>query len=189
MKTGIGSIIIRKIVTTFVAALIFSAILSFFSLNGSSEILFNKGNLFIGWFIVYFMYIGVIMLIYGSIVSIGIEYLQRKWFQQHDWLYVLILGVFGLANGLFFEESTFAFLGMLAAISYAIIDKWIYKRYSRRKSVKYFVLIPMASLLICWGYFQLTSPPMPPFTKDDAVVFATSGEDTVIDHFPKEIGK
>jgi hypothetical protein len=30
---------------------------------------------------------------------------------------------------------------------------------------------------------------MPPFTKEDAVKFATSGKGTAIEHFPKEIGK
>ena len=32
------------------------------------------------------------------------------------------------------------------------------------------------------------SPPIPPFTKEDAVKFATSGEGTMISDFPKEIG-
>jgi hypothetical protein len=95
------------------------------------------------------MYIGVIILIYGNLVSIVIEYLQRKWFQQYDWLYVLILGVFGLANGLFFQQGTLAFFGMLAAILYAIIDKWLYKRKPASKKIKMLFLNPVASLLIC----------------------------------------
>jgi hypothetical protein len=189
METGIGSFIIRKLVTTFVAATIFSVLLSLFSLKGSSEIVYNQGNHFIGWFFIYLMYIGVIILFYGNLVSIGIEYLQRKWFQRLDWLYVLILGVFGLANGIIFQERILAFYGMLAAILYALIDKWLYKRNINSKSVKMFFLIPIASFLICWGYFQFTSPPMPPFTKEDAVEFATSGEGTPEEHFPKEIGK
>ena len=43
METGIGSFIIRKLVTTFVAATIFSVLLSLFSLKGSSEIVYNHG--------------------------------------------------------------------------------------------------------------------------------------------------
>ncbi|MBT2701471.1 hypothetical protein J7E79_29915 [Bacillus sp. ISL-40] len=189
MKTGIVSLIIRKLVTTIVATTIFSVLLSFFGIKGISEIVYNQGNQFIGWFFIYLMYIGVIILIYGNLVSIVIEYLQSKWFQRHDWLYVLILGVFGLANGIFFQERTLAFYGMLAAILYAIIDKWLYKRNTKSKSVIMFFLIPIASLLISWGYFQFTSPPMPPFTKEDAVNFATTGEGTTIEHFPKDIGK
>lgn len=180
---------IRKLVTTFAATTIFSVVLSFFSLQDSSKILYNQGNQFIGWFFVYFMYIGVIILIYGNLVSIGIEYLQRKWFQRLDWLYVLILGVFGLGNGIIFQESTLAIYGMLAAILYAIIDKWLFKRNTNSKVVKMFFLIQIVLLLICWGYFQFISPPMPPFTKENAVEFATSGEGTLEDHFPNEIGK
>src|SRR5690606_16348941 len=108
---------------------------------------------------------GVIILIYGNLVSIGVEYLQTKWFKNLDWLYVMILGVFGLANGIFFQERTFAIFGMFAAILYALIDKWLVKRKTNSKSMKLFFLLPIASLLICWGYFQLTSPPTPPFTK------------------------
>lgn len=189
MESRTGSLILRKLTTTFVATTIFSAVLAFISFKDGFEFVYNQGNQFIAWFFVYLMYIGMIILIYGNLVSIVIEYMQRKWFHQYDWIYVLILGVFGLANGLFFQERTLALLGMFAAVLYAIIDKWLYQRNLKNKSIKMFFLIPIASLLICWGYFQFTSPPMPPFTKEDAVHFATSGKGTVIEHFPEDIGK
>jgi hypothetical protein len=185
----LGSLIIRKLITTFVSTISFSVLLGFFSLKGSSEVVYNQGEQFIGWFIISTMYIGLIILIYGNLVSILIEFLQSKWFQHHDWLYVLILGVFGLANGIFFQEETLAVYGMLAATLYAIIDKWLYKRNAQNKSIKMFFLLPIASILLCWGYFHFTSPSMPPFTKEDAVKHATSGEGTPIENFPKDIGK
>ncbi|WP_102349220.1 hypothetical protein [Bacillus sp. Marseille-P3661] len=188
MESRTGNLIIRKLTTTFVATTIFSLVLVFFSIIDGFELPYNKGNQFIGWFFIYLMYIGVIILIYGNLVSTLIEYMQRKWFRQYDWLYVFILGVFGLANGLLFPSVTFALLGMVAAILYAIIDKWLYRRHLSSKNIKMFFLIPIACVVLCWGYFQLTSPPMPPFTKEDAVHFATSGQGTVIEHFPKEIG-
>jgi len=189
MEPRTGSLIFRKFTATFVTTMIFSFVLVLVNSINGFEFEFNQGNQFIGWFFIYFMYIGGIILIYGNLVSLVTEYLQRKWFRQYDWLYVIILGVFGLANGLFFQNGTLALLGMLAAALYAIIDKWLYQRKSKNKSIKMFFLIPIASLVLCWGYFQLTSSPMPPFTKEDAVHFATSGEGTVIEHFPKEIGK
>lgn len=188
MQTRISSLIVRKLITTIVATIICSAPLAYFYIN-SSNFIYNQGNQFISWLFIYSMYIGVIILIYGNLVSIGIEHLQRKWFPQKDWLYVLILGVFGLANGIVFQVSILALYGMSAAILYALIDKWIYKRISKNQSVKMFFLIPIASLLLSWGYFQYTSPPMPPFTKEDAVKFATSGEGTTIEQFPKKIGE
>ena len=103
MQTGIASLIVRKLITTFVATTICSAPFGFFNIIGGSEVTYNQGNQFIGWFFIFSMYIGAIILIYGNLVSIGIEYLQRKWFPRQDWLYVIILGVFGLANGIFFQ--------------------------------------------------------------------------------------
>ncbi|WP_346726685.1 hypothetical protein [Bacillus suaedaesalsae] len=185
---GTGSLIWRKVVTTFVAAVIFSAILGYGSEGAIQQVEYNQGNQFIGWTFIYFLYIGVIMLIYGNLVSIGIEYLQSKWFRKQDWLYVIILGVFGLANGLLFQEVSFAILGMIAAILYAVIDKWIYRRMLKDKGIVWFIIVPVVAIFITWGTLQLLSPPMPPFTADDAVAFATSGEDMETEYFPREIG-
>lgn len=189
MQNEIGSLIFRKLVTTFVATTISSLLLALLSTQGPVETIYNQGDHFIGWFLIFFMYIGAIILIYGNLVSVGMEYFQRKWFKQHDWLYVLILSLFGLANGLFFQERQFALAGMLAALLYAVIDKWFYKRVAESKSIKLFFLLPLASLLVVWAYFHVTSPPMPPFTKGDAIEFATSGDGTKIDHFPREVGQ
>lgn len=183
-----GNLIWRKVTTTFVAAAILAAILGLGTGFETEQIKYNQGNAFIGWAFIYFLYIGVIMLIYGNIVSIGIEYLQRKWFQKQDWLYVFILGVFGLANGLIFQEVAFAVLGMIAAIFYALIDKWLYRRMQNEKGIIWFYIVPVVAIFIIWGTLLMISPRMHPFTADDAVSFATSGEDLENEYFPKEIG-
>lgn len=188
MYNELASLILRKFVVTFVATTISSLSLSFLNISGSLEIIYDQGDYFIGWFLIFFMYMGIIILIYGNAVAVVIEYLQRKWFTQHDWLYVLILGLFGLGNGILFQEKWFAIAGMLTALLYAIIDKWFYKRQTESKSLKMFFLLPILTLLLVWGYFHVISPPTPPFTKEDAIAYATSGEGTVIEHFPKEIG-
>ena len=189
MGTGTESLLLRKLTTTFVTTTLFSLLFVFYYLNGGFESEYNLGNQFIIWFFVYVMYIGGIILIYGNLVSIVIESLQKRWFQQHHWLYVLILGLFGLANGVLFQDGTAALFGMLAAIVYGVFDKWLSKRKIKGKSVKLFIIIPIAILLVSWSYLQLTSPPMPPFTIEDAVHLATSGEGSVTDDFPKSIGK
>jgi hypothetical protein len=78
MQHEIISLIFRKLVTTFVTTTIFSLLLAFLNLIGREEITYNQGEQFIGWFLICFMYIGVIILIYGNLVSVGIEYLQRN---------------------------------------------------------------------------------------------------------------
>ena len=192
METGIGNFMKRKLIATSVSTIVSTGLLTFFSIQANPEdvYIYNQGNQFIGWFLIFLVYVGVIVLIYGNLVSVGVEYIQRKWFRPQDWLYVFIVGAFGSIIGLVLEEKTLAYYGMLAAILYAVIDKWLYKRGTKNKHVKMLFLIPFAFLSIAWGYLQLISPPMPPFTKEKAVEFATSGsEGTTIEKFPKKAAK
>ena len=115
--------IIRKLLATFVSTLTVAALFAFYGVVTSDET-HLLGNQFIGWLLVYSFYIGLVVLVYGNLVSVMVEYLQRKWF-SHDWLYVLLLGVFGLLNGVFFQEGVLAFYGMGVALYYGVIDKWI----------------------------------------------------------------
>lgn len=190
MRNEIINLTLRKLITTIVTTIITSIMMAFGIVKGTNlEIGYYQGNEFIGWFFIYFVYIGVIILIYGNLVSVGIEYVQRKWFKQHVWLYILLHTIFGLVNGVFFQERSLAFYGMLAALLYACIDRWLFKRELNSKIVKMVFVIPIISLFLCWGFLQLFSPSLPPFTKEDAVEFATDGEGTIEDSFPKKIGK
>ncbi|WP_152658544.1 hypothetical protein [Oceanobacillus sp. CFH 90083] len=189
MKTKSESLLLRKLTATFVTTIFFSMLFVFVYFNSGFEFAYHRGSQFISWFLVYALYIGMIILIYGNVVAMTIECLQRKWFRQHDWLYVLILGFFGLVNGVLFQDGMAALYGALAAIIYGIFDKWLYRRKEQEKSVKPFLIIPVVSIVVCWGYLELTSPPVPPFEKEDAVDFATSGEGAVTDEFPNYIGQ
>ncbi len=185
---GVEYLIARKLIATFFSSIIVSILLFLFSYD-SSKIVHDTGIEFIGWFLIFFMYIGIIILIYGNLVSIGVEFLQKKWFKKQGWLYVLLLAIFGLANGVFFQDIVFAYYGLLAALLYAIVDKLLFKRFQEEKSIKAFILIPIVSVLLTWGYFHLTSQPLPPYTIEEAVQFVTSGEGTAVENFPKEISE
>jgi hypothetical protein len=183
------SMLFRKFITTLVCTLTISIILAFLtSYEDYGTVNYNQGNAFLGWFLIYVMYAGVIILIYGNIVSIGLEFLFKKWLNRLQWLYILLHGVFGLLNGLIFQEKMLALYGMGAALLYAMIDRWIYARREKYKSIKLFLIVPLGTILILWGYLQIISPSMPPFTKEDAVKYTTAGEGTAIDYFPNEIG-
>ncbi|WP_246202568.1 hypothetical protein [Virgibacillus doumboii] len=179
---------IRKLITSFAAITIISISLGYMTLVDMDSP-YNMGNKVMGWTFFYGMYVGPIILIYGNAVSIGLEYVQNKWFRQNNVLYILLHGVFGLANGLLFQSWNFALLGITAALLYAIIDRWVYKRLDHQQGVKQFFLIPVLIYALSWGVLQLVSLDMPPFTKEDAVEFATSGEGTIIEIFPEKIGK
>ncbi|MCG1028436.1 hypothetical protein J5S49_09030 [Virgibacillus halodenitrificans] len=181
---------LRKLTATFVTTVFLSilfVLVGFFPGGFESE--YNRGSQFIGWFFVYVMYIGLIILTYGNLVSLAIEYLQRKFFKQHDWLYVLILGFFGLGNGVLFQDVIAGVFGMIAAVIYGVFDKRIYERNKKGQKIKLFWVIPIVLIVFCWSCLQITSPPMPPFTKEDAVSKATSGEGSVIGDFPNTVGK
>ncbi|OIU71752.1 hypothetical protein [Rossellomorea aquimaris] len=180
--------ILRKFLATLVSALICSLILAIFQTLDGNDPLYNYGNQLMSWSAIYFIYIGAIILIYGNIVSSAAEYVQKKLFADKDWLYILILGMFGVANGLVFNEILMAVSGMAAAVIYGVIEIWIARRMRSERSIKMFVIVPAAVYLFAWGIGQALSPPVPPFTKEDAVEFAVSGEGTSIDYFPEEIG-
>lgn len=189
MEIGKKNLLLRKLTTTFVTTVFLSLLFVFVAFKIGFEFEYNRGNQFIGWLYVYVMYIGLIILIYGNLVSVAIEYLQKKFFEQHDWLYVLLLGFFGLGNGVLFQDGLASLYGMIAAIIYGIFDKWIYKRNTMGKRIKLFWVIPIVLIVLCWVYLELTSPSMPPFTKEDAVSYATSGEGSVIDKYPNTVGQ
>lgn len=179
-------LIYRKLVTTYFATTMISLLLAYLYINGDFSDP-NLGNSVFGWTFFYMIYVGTIILLYGNLVSIGIEYFQRKWKAPHSWLYILLHGIFGLANGLLFQELMSAVVGMAAALLYAVIDRWLYK--IKKKGIKLFIFIPIIVYALMWGCLQVLSPPTPPFTADDAVEYATSGKGTAIELFPEEIGK
>lgn len=186
MKEEIGSLICRKFIATLFSGTVVTIL--FLYLMDVSRMLDNRW-IFISIFLAFFMYIGGIILVYGNLVSISAEKVQRKLAKEQSWLYVIILGIFGLANGLLFQEITFALLGFVAAVLYAIIDKLLEKRLKEEKSIKAFLLIPISVFFLSWGYCVLTFQPLPPLTMEEAVKFVTSGDGTFIDNFPKEIGE
>ena len=168
----------RKLFATFITTIITSWVMSLIYLIDDRDILYHKGNEVMGWFWVFFMYIGVIVLVYGNAVSFLMEYLQRKWFPATDWIYVSIVSISGLAIGLIFPGWQIILGGMGAALLYAYIDKYGY-RWSKR-----FLLFTILLLCISWGYLEWISPSVPPFTKEEAIASAAPEE-----HFPKKIGE
>ncbi|MEI4769004.1 hypothetical protein WAX74_04935 [Psychrobacillus sp. FJAT-51614] len=187
MPSGTAGYVFIKFVTTFVTTTVTSLLLVLFSLFRSTS--YNLGELFIGWFMIFFFYSGLIVLLYGNLISIGLDFIQKKWFRTHDWLYILLHGFFGLLYGLFFQETIAAIYGMIVALFYGFIDKWIRKSYLESKSIKLIILLPIIALPLFWGYFHFTSPSEPPFTKEDAAKFATSTAGTIESNFPQKIGK
>ncbi|MGO1058449.1 hypothetical protein ACTL32_04865 [Planococcus sp. FY231025] len=188
MTGQIERVAARKFLATFFSVFIMFMAWSTWSIAVSDDVVYETGTEFSGMTFVFFLYIGMFVLIYGNLVSLAIEALQRKWFEGADWAYVLILGGFGAAIGLLFPIPHFVFIGVLTAVLYGIIDKWLLKRQVQEKANKAFCIAPFLVFLLLWGYFQNASAALPPYTAAEAIGFATSGEGTPIDRFPTEAG-
>ncbi len=188
MRESRGRRMARKLAATFLATFIFSMAWCCWNIATADETVYYQGTEFYAMTMIYFFYIGFFVLIYGNIVSFVVEKLQRKWFERADWLYVLILGVFGSAIGLIFPFWSFIIAGILVAMLFGIIDKWLLKRWRQDKGNKALFITPFVAFVLLMGYYYVTSPSLPPFTAEEAIESATSNNDSVTDRFPDEIG-
>jgi len=188
MLTELQDMISRKIAATFIAAFFPALFFAFWYIYGDIETSYNQGNDFIGWFLVYYIYAFAIILLYGNVISITIEFLQKKYFRKQDWLYVIIVSFFGGLFGIFAANIFAGVTGFLAALVYAVLDKMLFKDIFSF-NIGWFFLMSIVAAGLIWGYLQITSSKMPAFTKEDAVNFLMDGAGTDMNYFPKEIGE
>jgi hypothetical protein len=174
----------RKMTAVFVTTITLAMILASLSINdagGTSD----YGEAFLFAAMLYGTYGGVIILVYGTLVSALIEYVMNRWFKINIPLYILLHGVFGL---IMIEVPILAVLGVGSALLYACIDRWIHYRIKREKPIMMLMLTPITFFAMIWSVLSFISPDQPPFTAENAVDFVTSGKGTIIDKFPKEEG-
>ncbi|WP_372869049.1 hypothetical protein [Planomicrobium okeanokoites] len=188
MRESRGRRIVRKLAATFLAPFIFSMAWCSWEIATADEAVYYQGTEFYAMTLIYFFYIGSFVLVYGNIISFIVESVQQKWFERANWLYVLILGVFGSAIGLIFPFWSFIIAGILVAMLFGVIDKWLLKRWQLDEGNKALFITPFIAFALLWSYYHFASSSLPPHTAEQAVEFATSGSGTPIDRFPEEIG-
>jgi len=190
-KMEIKSLVRRKMTVTYVTTLVISIVFACLYMTNriKEENLYNLGSEFLTWILLFSTYVGAFVLIYGNLVSVGLEYLYKKWFIKHTWLYVLLHGMFGLFSGLLFQITALALVGMIVALFYTLIDRWLYVREKVQLSMKMFFLFPIVACGLLSGYFQLISKPLPPFTMEDAVELAIDSLEHIADIYPENVGK
>ena len=188
MRESLGKLIARKLKATVLSSFLFAMAWSIWHIQTAEETLYYLGTEFYAMSLTYFFYIGFFILTYGNMVSIVIESFQQKWFQRANWLYVLLLGLAGSAIGLLFPFKAFILAGVLVAVLYSFIDKWLLTRWQRDKGSKAFFIGSIVAFPLLLGYFFLTTPSLPNFTAEEAVESATQDDDTVTDVFPNKVG-
>jgi hypothetical protein len=170
-----------SIVTTITLAMILASISLKDNAGGTSD----YGEAFLATAMLYGTYGGVIILVYGSLVSALIELVMNRWLKNNTSIFIMLHGVFGL---IMFATPILAVFGVGSALFYACIDRWILHLIKKEKPTLMLMLTPFALFMMTWSVLSFITPDRPPFTTEDAVEFVTSGKGTVIDKFPKEEG-
>jgi len=144
---------------------------------------------FFGMTLIVLLYGGLIILVYGNVTSILSEYINKRWLRNHTLTFVIIHLLFGAFFGVFFNEYPVILLGMLGALFYALIDRLLFKQKEDHRITFIILLSPPLIFMVTLVYLWIASPDAPPFTAEDAVAFVASGEGTIIEDFPDEVGK
>ncbi|RZT23512.1 hypothetical protein [Fictibacillus sp. BK138] len=175
----------RKIMASITTTITLAMILASISLKDNAGGTSDYGEAFLATAMLYGTYGGVIILVYGSLVSALIEFVMNRWFKINTPIFIMLHGVFGL---IMFATPILAVFGVGSALLYACIDRWILHRLKKEKPTLMFMLTPLALFMMTWSVLSFITPDQPPFSAEDAVEFVTSGKGTVIDKFPKEEG-
>jgi len=194
MKTKPTSIFFRKMMATLLSTYACSLLVSVLSVAGDNKnsLFYSAEANFISALTIFFCYIGVIILIYGNVVSAVVEYIQKRYFPTKHWLYVIVLGIAGLPLGVLFPHWTMYVYGAGAALLYAGIDKWLEKSSSPYNQGWSGLGSLILLTILLWGVFFFVgreNQQQQPFTKEEAVQNETSVKDTVTSDFPKKVGK
>ncbi|MCU6707287.1 hypothetical protein M6D81_01080 [Paenibacillus sp. J5C_2022] len=182
----------RKCVAAYftVMVVVFGLTFGFTSMGGS---LWQTADNYLSSMLVIAIFTVPAVFIYGIFASIVIEHLigRTKLQGPVEWLVSGTLHVImGILFGLFLQGTLFSIFGAFAALIFFVMDKSVQSLFPRlrQRNKAAALAAPLILLLVFVGIVQLTAPPLPPFTTDDAVAFATQGDGSVTDLFPKEVG-
>ncbi len=178
----------RKMLATIVSTFTLMMIMSAFMDTGDSTYQSNEVHYGMGFALSTMavgIYGGLIILVYGNAVSLIIEFVLNKWFTVNTWVFVFLHGLFGIV---LIESPILAVYGVMTALFYAFIDRWILSRTRNKKRLRLFLIVPLSIYAAIWGVLTWISPEPPPFTEEDAIAFV-SGGNTYDDRFPDQPGK
>lgn len=149
---------------------------------------------FMQWTSFISLYVFPIVLIYGSFVSISLDFALKRWVRGRLLAHLLSVAghvVFGFLFGLLFRSIGFMLLCGASALLFWLTNRLLdYGFGGRRKKAAIVVtlFVPLLVIVMMGLFWRTDIPPLAPFTEEAAVQFATSGEGTEIDLFPKAAG-
>lgn len=193
LQPDVGQMFFRKLIAAYYTSWAISLWLSL------PNIIFDRstGNAagsYILFFIVIAMFAAPVIFIYGILVSSLVELAAVK-FKRKGSTAVFVSGLlhvlFGLCLGFAIRSMQFIMIGGVAAFLFFIFDVSIVRYILRIKLLMRLLSFaaPIFPLILIVGTLCAISPQEPLFTANAAVQFATSGNGTLIDRFPKEEGQ
>ncbi|KZE67992.1 hypothetical protein AWM68_17630 [Fictibacillus phosphorivorans] len=176
--------ILRKFIATIFSSLLFSGFMAL----GSST-MGNPGLNYLFFSAIFFVYAGVIIFVYGNIVSNLLEWVFDRFFRPSKLAsvcYILFHGIFGSLIGLIDLNLSIAIMGFIAALLYGFIDFWINLRQTQGRTLKPITLLLVMFLIpsIVLGFFSDT---IDPFTEEEALDFVVTLPE--YDGFPNKAGR
>ncbi|KHE71929.1 hypothetical protein [Halobacillus sp. BBL2006] len=177
-------IVRRKIIASYISSTIPAILFAILLVDYEG---YNQGDAFAGWTYTCFLFIGAIVLIYGSLISTGLEYIHCKRIYIPNYIYVFLHGVFGVLGTFFFTISPYLICaGFFIAAFYGIADRYIHNLKEKNRELLFLMSVP----LILFGggliYFGVASIPEPPFTKEDALESVRDENEAYASFLPEE---
>lgn len=188
--------LIRKCISAYFTSWIIIVMCSFLftsDFGSGNERNWHSASDFAGWSFVISFYVVPCTFIYGILVSTLLEKtaIKLKFSGPGEWLLSGFLHVFlGAFFGIVLQASLFSMVGGTAALFFFILDRliqWIGPRLKKGMVITT-IGMPILLLIVFITFLQVTAPPKPPFTAEDALQFATAGNGSVTDLLPDEIG-
>ncbi|MFE5318120.1 hypothetical protein ACFQ88_05355 [Paenibacillus sp. NPDC056579] len=192
-QSDLRQMLVRKLVVAYFTSWAIVLWVSFpnIVLGGAS---WNAAGNYMSWVFMIALYAVPTIFLYGSLVSSLLEAAAAR-LKVKGPGEVLVSGLlhvaFGFCCGFVLQSSLFSIMGGVAAILFFCCDRIIVRAIPSLKIKARLIsfTVPVLLFVLIAGAIYATSPPKPPFTAKDAVQFATSGNGTTIDRFPKEEGQ
>lgn len=148
----------RKFTAFYVSTIIISILISAGSFGNGEPIYIDS---FLGWAYILLIVVGGIILVYGNLISLGIEYVTNRWLKESSIVFVLLHGLFGALPIIWFLQWTLTLYAAAAALLYALVDRWIFHRSNKNKHTWPVHAIAPVLFLILLAIFMVKSHPVP----------------------------
>ncbi len=148
----------RKFTAFYVSTIIISLFISAGSFGQGQPVYLDS---FLGWAYILIFVVGGIILIYGNLISIGIEYVVNRWMKGNAIAFILMHGVFGGIPVVWAQQWTLTLYASGAALLYAFVDRWIFNRSNKNKHTWPVHTVAPVLFLILFAIFMVKSHPVP----------------------------